>query len=161
MIKAVSILGVLLVATTMGLALAHALELPGKLRLDKDTYVAVQAIYYPGFTIGGLVGELGGLLVLFALLFLTPYGSHRFWWTAAAFGLLLAAHVVYWLVTHPVNNFWVKDTDMADAGTAFFSFLAGKGGDWAQMRDIWEYSHVARACLALMSLASMAIALTL
>lgn len=69
MMKAVSIVALLLVAVTMGLTLAHALELPGKLRLDKNTYVAVQAIYYPGFTIGGLVGELGGLLVLFALLF--------------------------------------------------------------------------------------------
>ena len=50
----------LLVAVTMGLSLAHALEFPGKLRLDEPTYRAVQAIYYPGFTIGGLVGEFGG-----------------------------------------------------------------------------------------------------
>jgi hypothetical protein len=161
MMKAVSILGLVLVAMTMGLALAHALELPGKLRLSKDTYVAVQAIYYPGFTIGGFVGEFGGLLVLFVLLFLTPYETQRFWWTAAAFGFLVLGHAVYWLVTHPVNNFWVKDVDMAGAGAAFFSFLSGKPGDWAQMRDIWEYSHVARACLAMASLASMAIALTL
>jgi hypothetical protein len=96
-VKAVSILAVLLVAVTMGLALAHALELPGKLRLNKDTYVAVQAIYYPGFTIGGLVGELGGLIVLLALLLLTPYGAQRFWWTAAAFAFLVSAHAVYWL----------------------------------------------------------------
>lgn len=161
MMKAVSILALLLVAVTMGLTLAHALELPGKLRLDKNTYVAVQAIYYPGFTIGGLVGELGGLLVLFALLFLTPYGTERFWWTAAAFGFLVSVHAVYWLVTHPVNNFWIKDVDMAGAGAAFFSFLSAKSGDWVQMRDVWEYSHVARACLAMASLASMAIALTL
>lgn len=160
MTKAVSILALLLVAVTMGLALAHALELPGKLRLDKETYVAVQAIYYPGFTIGGLVGELGGLFVLFALFF-APYGTQRFWWTAAAFGFLVSAHAVYWLVTHPVNNFWVKDVDMVGAGAAFFSFLLAKSGDWAQMRDVWEYSHVARACLAMASLASMAIALTL
>lgn len=161
MIKATSVLALLLVAVTMGLALAHALELPGKLRLDKDTYGAVQAIYYPGFTIGGLVGELGGILVLFALLFLTPFGTERFWWTAAAFGFLVSAHAAYWLVTHPVNNFWVKDVDMAGAGAMFFSFLSAKGTDWMQMRDVWEYSHVARACLAMASLASMAIALTL
>jgi hypothetical protein len=161
MVKAVSILALLLVAVTMGLALAHALELPGKLRLNRDTYVAVQAIYYPGFTIGGLVGELGGLIVLLALLFLTPYGTQRFWWTTAAFAFLVSAHAVYWLVTHPVNNFWVKDIDIAGPGAAFFSFLSGKGGEWAQMRDVWEYSHVARACLAMASLVSMAIALTL
>jgi len=33
-------------------ALTHVLEFPGKMRLDQQTYVAVQTIYYPGFTIG-------------------------------------------------------------------------------------------------------------
>ena len=97
----------------------------------------------------------------FALLLLTPYGTQRFWWTATAFGLLVSAHAVYWLVTHPLNNFWIKDVDMVGAGAAFFSFLSTKSGDWAQIRDIWEYSHVVRACLAMASLASMAVALTL
>jgi hypothetical protein len=63
-----SVLALLLLAVTMGLSLAHALEFPGKLRLDEPTYRAVQAIYYPGFTIGGLVGEFGGLLALIVLL---------------------------------------------------------------------------------------------
>jgi hypothetical protein len=31
----------------MSLALAHALEYPGKLRLDEQTHFAVQAIYNP------------------------------------------------------------------------------------------------------------------
>ena len=163
MMKSVSILALVLVAVTMGLSLAHALELPGKMRLDKDTYVAVQGIYYPGFTIGGLIGEFGGLLVLLVLLFLTPYGTERFWWTAAAFGFLVAGHAVYWLVTHPVNNFWVRDIDMSGVGAAFFSLLSARdgAGDWTQMRAVWEYSHVARACLGMASLTAMAIALTL
>jgi hypothetical protein len=33
------------------------LSLPGKLRLDKETYCAVQTIYYPGFTVGGGYGK--------------------------------------------------------------------------------------------------------
>ena len=48
----------------MALVLAHALELPGKRRLSKNTYLAVQPIYYHGFTIGGAVGEFGGLVAL-------------------------------------------------------------------------------------------------
>lgn len=44
----------LLVAATAGLSLAHASEFPGKLRRNDDNYRTVQAIYYPGFTIGGL-----------------------------------------------------------------------------------------------------------
>jgi hypothetical protein len=33
--------------------LAHALEWPGKLRLSREHYLAVQPIYYPGFTYSG------------------------------------------------------------------------------------------------------------
>src|ERR671914_1351612 len=98
-----SVLALLLLAITMGLSLAHALEFPGKLRLDEPTYRAVQAIYYPGFTIGGLVGEFGSMLVLTVLLFLTPTNSKPFWWTTAALGLLIIGHAIYWIVTHPVN----------------------------------------------------------
>jgi hypothetical protein len=54
------------------------LEFPGKQRLDEPTYRAVQAIYYPGFTIGGLVGEFGGMIALVALLILTPRDTERF-----------------------------------------------------------------------------------
>jgi hypothetical protein len=44
MLLILQILTVFLVAVAMSLALAHALELPGKMRLDKQTYIAVQAI---------------------------------------------------------------------------------------------------------------------
>jgi hypothetical protein len=55
-----TILCLMLVATKFGTSLAHVAELPGKLRLDEATYKAVQPIYYPGFTLVGLVGEFGG-----------------------------------------------------------------------------------------------------
>jgi len=67
----------------MALALAHALELPGKMRLSKEAYLAVQPIYYPGFTIGGSIGEAGGMLALLGLLAFTPYASAGFGWTLA------------------------------------------------------------------------------
>jgi hypothetical protein len=62
---------ILLVSIAMALSLAHALEFPGTLRLSKETYFKVQSIYYPGFTIGGMVGETGGILATFALLSVT------------------------------------------------------------------------------------------
>lgn len=160
MTQTLTVIAVLLVAVTMGLALAHALEFPGKLRLDEPTYRAVQAIYYPGFTIGGLVGEFGALLVLPVLLYLTPVGSERFWWVAAAFGLLAAAHLTYWFVTHPVNNVWLKDLSVSGPGAIFFSAFAGEDADWRRLRDLWEYSHVARAGLAMASLTALAIGVT-
>ena len=42
-----------LVAVALTGTLAHALELPGKLRLGREDYLTVQGIYYPGFTRAG------------------------------------------------------------------------------------------------------------
>ena len=159
MFQALSVLALLLVAITMGLSLAHALEFPDKLRLDESTYRAVQAIYYPGFTIGGLVGEFGGMLALAVPIYLTPMQADRFWWTVAAFSLLLAGHGVYWLVTHPVNDVWLKDTQLTGASRFFFSMFSAPDADWRHMRGVWEWSHVARACLATLSFLSMATAI--
>jgi hypothetical protein len=155
--QALQVLTVMLVAVTMALALAHALELPGKLRLSKDAYMATQTIYYPGFTIGG-VGEAAGLIATLALVFLSPTGSAAFWLTLNAFAALLVMHGVYWIATHPVNNFWLKDFELKGAGKRFFSFDplsrdAARAADWTALRDRWEYSHVMRAGLALVALA--------
>src|SRR5688572_23484333 len=111
-----SALTLLLIAVTMGLALAHALEFPGKLRLNEQTYRAVQAIYYPGFTIGGLIGEFGALVAVTVLLFLIPPGSEYFWWTVATLALLVLGHLTYWVVTHPVNSAWLGQTKVSGPG---------------------------------------------
>ena len=141
-----------LVSIAMALALAHALEFPGKMRLTEATYRAVQTIYYPGFTIGG-IAEVLALLMLLGLVVLTPKGSAVFWLTLAAFVAFAAMHGVYWLVTHPVNKFWVEGVDMAAAGAKFFRVGAtdrsGRAPDWTVLRDRWEYSHIIRAVLGL------------
>jgi hypothetical protein len=155
------IVTLLLVAIAMALSLAHALELPGKLRLKEATYKSVQAIYYPGFTVGGFA-EIGGIIALAILLYLTPYPSARFWWILAALVLLVAEHATYWLVTHPVNNFWVEDVAVSKSASTFFSIFSRKqAGDWKDLRNVWEASHVARAGLAMLSLISIAVAATL
>ena len=157
-----TILCLMLVAAKFGTSLAHVAELRGKLRLEEETYKAVQTIYYPGFTLVGLIGELGSMIALAVLLYLTPYGISRFWWTGAALALLVAAHGTYWLMTHPVNNFWVKDVVMAAPGSSFFStFADAKAGDWTELRNRWELSHVIIACFATLSLSSMAVATSL
>lgn len=160
--KSVHVLSLLLVSVAMATALAHALELPGKLRLDKAAYMTVQPIYYPGFTFGGLVGEFGGMLSLAALLFFLPWAGAKFWWVAGALAAALAAHAVYWVFTHPVNGFWLADQDLSALGSTFFSAFSGTAsGDWTALRDVWEYSHVARAALFMLSLAAVAIALAI
>jgi Anthrone oxygenase len=157
MVLTLQVVTIMVVSVAMALSLAHALELPGKLRLPKEQYLAIQQIYYPGFTYGGSAEPLG-LLLLLILLILMPVGGPQFWLTAAAFLVFLSMHAIYWLVTHPVNNFWLKDFQPEKLAGGFFSFdpLHSidrlRAADWRALRDRWEYSHAIRAALALVSL---------
>ncbi len=165
MLHALQVVTVIFVSVAMALALAHALELPGKLRLTKEAYYAMQPIYYPGFTIGG-IGEAGGLLLLIILLLLTPRGSADFWLTLVALLGIIGMQAVYWIFTHPVNRFWLKGETLGSFGFGFFSFGAKRSSsqkethqtDWTEFRNRWEYSHVARAALAMLSLICLVIA---
>lgn len=164
MYTVLQVVAVALVSVAMALSLAHALEFPGKMRLDKETYYGMQSIYYPGFTIGGGVGEGGGTIATVILLFLTPSGSGQFWLTLSALLCLLAVQAVYWIFTHPVNNFWVAGEKLDRFSSSFFSFgtkRSRKGAgqrDWTQLRDRWEYSHVARAALSATSFVLLLVA---
>jgi hypothetical protein len=168
MLHALQVLSLLLVSIGMALSLAHALELPGKLRLPREAYMAVQPMYYPGFTVGGLVGEFGGMLATLALLIATPSQSDAFWLVLVALLALLAAHAVYWILTHPVNGFWLRGQKIGRSGANFFEFdPMGRGRtvghprlNWTSLRDRWEYSHVVRAALMLVALILIAIAVT-
>jgi hypothetical protein len=168
MFSLLQVLTVILVAVAMALSLAHALELPGKMRLDKKAYYAMQPIYYPGFTIGGGVGDAGGTVATIILLFLTPWGSADFWLTLVALHGLIGMHAVYWLFTHPVNQFWLEGENLDRFSSGFFSFGTKKSRpedktrppEWTELRNRWEYSHVARAGFALVSLIALAIAIS-
>jgi hypothetical protein len=146
----------------MSLSLAHALEFPGKRRLARDAYFTTQRIYYPGFTVGGAVGDAGGTVATLALLLTIPFGGRAFWLTLVALlGLvgLVGMHVVYWGVTHPVNRVWLRDEPLGGLGSRFFFVGKGKQENrpisWTELRDRWEYSHVARAILAAVSLVAL------
>jgi hypothetical protein len=163
MLTALQILSVILAALTMLPAVAHALELPGKKRLDKDAYFAVQGIYYPGFTIAGAM-EPVAIIVTIAVIAVTP-GATDLWLAIVALIGLGAMHAVYWLFTHPVNRVWLSGQKLGSAGAGFFSVSSGEaagggGGDWTALRDRWERSHVARAALSSMAFVALVIAVS-
>jgi hypothetical protein len=98
-------------------------------------------------------------------MFATPAGA-AFWLIAGAFAALAAAHAVYWVLTHPVNNFWLKNVGLKGAGASFFAFdlvgrRAGAADDWTQLRNRWETSHVLRAALTVTSFVLLAAAIAL
>lgn len=83
-----------------------------------------------------------------------------------AFIAMLAMHLIYWLLTHPVNGFWLKDFQMRGAGAAFFKAdPLRRGGpaeqDWTVLRDRWDWSHVIRAAPSVTGLALLVTAVAL
>ena len=167
MLLVIQVITVFLVAVAMSMALAHALEFPGKLRLDERTYKAVQTIYYPGFTIGG-IGEPLAVVATLVLLLIMPEHRAAFWWTFTAFAAITVMHVVFWFVTQPTNKYWLKDQDLSKTGTKFFAVDQVKSGsseaespDWKRLRDRWEYSHIARAALSGIALVALVVAVAI
>lgn len=163
---AFEVLTAILVASTMGLALAHALEWPGKLRLGREQYLAVQPIYYPGFTIGGGVAEAGGLLATLALLLMTPGKTVPFWLTAGGLAALIVMHLIFWVMTQPVNKAWLRETELTASAQRFFGTdRAGEAeqppADWTALRDRWELSHALRAAAAMLGLILLMTAIAL
>ena len=158
MLFAARILTILLVALNMTMCVAHALELPGKLRLRKEFYLAVQTIYYPGFTIGGIVEPLsaGALLLLF---FLERQVGMDSWLPMVAFAAVFVAHLIFWFVTQPVNRYWSRNFKIHRLAETFFKSgaiqkpqtAATDGRDWKRMRDRWEASHLMRALLTVIA----------
>jgi hypothetical protein len=156
---AYQILTVLLIAVAFGMAVAHVLELPGKMRLGEIAYLNAQRIYYPGFTIGGGVGEAGGIIATVILLLLTPRGSIKFWLVLLALAGLVGMQVIFWVLTQPVNKYWMQGQKLNAAGQRFFSSRkALKPANqptgrplWIALRNRWELSHAIRAICALVS----------
>lgn len=166
MTDAFGVLAALLAVVAMTPAVAHVLELPGKLRLSRAEYVVVQRIYYPGFTIAG-AGEFASIIVTAVALALTEAGGADFPLRAAALAALVGMQAAYWLRVHPVNGFWLEREDLDRFSSRFFAFGARRGGadreahvEWTDLRARWEYGHATRAALAVVSVSLLVIALS-
>jgi hypothetical protein len=102
---------VILTAVAMTMALAHALELPGKLRLTREQYLAVQPIHYPGFTIGGISEPLA-ILATLALL-VAAWGTPQALLVSLALAALVVMHLIFGVMTQPVNRAWLEGTELS------------------------------------------------
>ena len=159
MITTLKLLSLFLVVATVIPSVAHVLELPGKLRLTREQYLAVQPIYYPGFTVIGAAEPLS-VLVLGGLVALTPPGTLTFWLIVGALLAAALTHFLYWTLTAPVNKVWLSGETISGGAQRFF----GVGGsltesDWTILRDRWEGSHLYRAAASVIALILLAIAL--
>jgi hypothetical protein len=148
MLRSILLISAFLAALVMGLALAHALEMPGKMRLDRERYYVVQTIYYPGFTIAGMAEPLAILTTAAAVLI--GRGEPPFWLIAGALIALVLTQVLFWLVVQPVNRQWLASAKLSDVADRFFRIrqAGGSDEDWIRLRDRWEWGHLARALTA-------------
>jgi hypothetical protein len=158
MIFALKILALVLVVVTFSLSLAHALEWPGKMRLGREQYLAVQPIYYPGFSFAGIC-EPVAVLALIALLILTPGGTLAFWLVAGALAAASLVHALYWILTAPVNRVWMREQSLPASAQTFFGTGVQEEQDWKRLRNRWERSHLYRAIAATCAFLLLALAI--
>ena len=133
---------IVLTALVLVPAGAHLAELPHKLNLDRAEYQTVQQIYR-GWSLFG-VAIFAALAATALLAFRVQRPSTAFTAAVVALLCLIAAQIVFWSVTFPVNQ-----------ATDNWTVLPG---DWSALRVRWEYSHAASACLTMVALCANVIA---
>src|SRR5262245_58040621 len=116
MFNVMQVATVILAGLSMVPAVAHALELPGKMRLDKNAYFAVQKIYYPGFTIAG-IAEPAVILSTMILLFFTTRSTTTFSFALIALLGLVSMQAIYWIFIHPINRIWLQGETLSRSGS--------------------------------------------
>ena len=141
---AVHVATVLLVALVMGTTLAHALEMPAKMRVSGSFWVECQHLYRFFRYIGGPI-EVAAVLISAALAYFT-FGRATFGASLIASILLIIAFVVWAVVTERVNRQVAKWT------------AADIPRDWERWRTRWEYSHLVRFLLHFVAFVSSVVA---
>ncbi len=135
-------LAIVLTALALAPGLAHVLELPHKIALDREDYLVVQGIYR-GWSLLGivLVGALAANVVVF--LQSRRRGGAAEWALTAAL-LLIASLAIFFVWTYPVNQITANWTVAPP--------------DWQALRARWEYSHAANALVTFLALCAAAAA---
>jgi hypothetical protein len=134
---------VFFVALALAPALAHVLELPNKIGLSREEYVAVQRLYRGWQFVGVLV--VGALLSTGLLAVMARDEPEHFVPALVAFGAVALTQVIFWLFTFPVNR-----------GTANWTSVPA---EWERLRKRWEYSHAMSAVCNLVALAAVIVAI--
>ena len=118
--------------------LAHVLELPHKMGMPAQEYLTVQKIYRGWALLG--IAVFGALAMLLVLAIQLRHGS-GFGLALIALLCIVAAQIIFWVFTFPVNQ-----------QTQNWTLLPT---NWTQLRLQWEYSHAAGALFDVASLISL------
>jgi hypothetical protein len=134
---------ILLSALAMGMKLAHALELPPKLAMPADLYLAVQTSLYGVFAIVGPIFEVGALLCVSITAFLVRR-TPAFRCTLASVAAICVSLAVWLLFVLPANghiNQWAATQVIPP--------------DWMRWRAQWQYGQAASFALHLLGFSAL------
>jgi hypothetical protein len=143
-IRVMRLVTIVLAALAMGMHLAHVLELPPKLMLEPELYIAIQTRLYGLFGTVGPVFEVGALL-LAGLLAFRLRGTPAFRFTLVSAGAVLLSLAVWLVFVLPVNgpiNQW------AAAQVA--------PPDWMRLRAQWQVAQAGIFVFHLLGFSSLA-----
>lgn len=130
-------------AVTMSAAVAHLMELPGKMKYEAALYVRLHRTLYPTFGRTAGPAEAWAVATTAALTWLARQRDRQSSRPAlVAAGCLAAAHGIFWSVVQPVNVEMMRWP------------LDAIPKDWTKWRDRWEYGHAVRAVLVTAALAA-------
>ncbi|MGH9627686.1 MAG: DUF1772 domain-containing protein [Bryobacteraceae bacterium] len=140
--KTVFFLSLLFTAFATAGGLAHSFELLNKINLPAEQYLVVQQIYR-GWALLGIVvfGSLGSIL---ALTIMVRRDRRLFPLTLTALLCIVGTQIIFWRFTFPVNQETRNWTVLPD--------------NWLQLRNQWEYSHLASAGLDVVALVMLYLA---
>lgn len=135
LLKSWRFITLLLSALVTGMALCHALKLPAKMQYSAAQYIAIQNSLYTAFgppNIGAWI-ELAAPLATIGLVILVRKRRPALQLTLGAIGLMLLAFpVIFFAFTEPANVVIRNATPESIPA------------NWEQLRNQWEYSHLAR-----------------
>jgi hypothetical protein len=134
---------IMLTAVALSAALAHLMELPGKMTYEGPLYVRLHRTLYPTFGQTAGWAEALALLSTIGLAWRVRRRGAAFPLTAAAAACQAGAMAVFLAVVQPANH------------TMASWSLDAIPPDWAGWRDQWEYGHAARAVLETVALAGL------
>lgn len=136
--KTVQFLAIVLVAVALVPAGAHLLELVNKIGMARNEYLTAQQIYR-GWALLGIV-LIGAIAATFVLALFSRPQRTAFRFAAAAFLLLLATLVTFFVWIFPANQATANWTTAPE--------------NWQALRTRWEYTHAANAVLTLAAFVS-------
>jgi hypothetical protein len=146
LLRAWRFITLLLATLALTMESAHVLELPQKMQYDAQMYSAVNTTLYRYFAIVGGIYQVGSIVAAAVLVFLARKHQPSFSWTLAGAFCLLLAFGIWLAVVAPVNG---------EVAEALRSAPESVPAVWMQLRNRWEYGHVAGFVVQLVGLCAL------